>query len=102
MIVVPVLTLFLRRLLPQVFSGLYEVRSRGFYSCGASGSAGPTVNDALPQVHPERVVAGALIEDPAWLRDESFDLDLIGFDATDLEPSPARADGEAGSDDAED
>jgi hypothetical protein len=34
--------------------------------------------------------------DPAWLRDESFDLDLIGFDATDLEPLLARADGEAG------
>ena len=43
----------------------------------------------------ERVVAGALIEDPAWLRDESFDLDLIGFAATDLEPLLARADGEA-------
>jgi hypothetical protein len=40
--------------------------------------------------------------DPAWLRDESFDLDLIGFDATDLEPLLARADGDAGSDDAED
>ena len=53
-------------------------------------------------VRRERVVAGALIEDPAWLRDESFDLDLIGFAATDLEPLLARADGEAGSDDAED
>jgi hypothetical protein len=65
-----------------------------FCSCGASGSAGPTVNDALPQ---GAGVAGALIEDPAWLRDESFDLDLIGFAATDLEPLLARADGEAGS-----
>jgi hypothetical protein len=35
--------------------------------------------------------------DPAWLRDESFDLDLIGFDATDLEPLLARTDSEAGS-----
>jgi hypothetical protein len=35
------------------------------------------------------------------LHNESFDLDLIGFDATDLEPSLARAGGEAGSDDVE-
>ena len=38
----------------------------------------------------------------AWLRDESFDLDLVGFDATELERLLAIADGEAGSDDAED
>ena len=38
----------------------------------------------------------------AWLRDESFDLDLVGFDATELERLLALADGEAGSDDAED
>jgi hypothetical protein len=44
----------------------------------------------------------ALIEDPAWLRDESFDLDLTGFDVTDLKPLLACADGDAGSDDAED
>jgi hypothetical protein len=37
-----------------------------------------------------------------WLCDESFDLDLIGFDATELERSLALADGEAGSDDVED
>jgi DNA modification methylase len=38
----------------------------------------------------------------AWLRDESFDLDLIGFDATELERLLAIADGETGSDEAED
>jgi hypothetical protein len=26
----------------------------------------------------------------SWLRDESFDLDLIGLDATDMEPILAR------------
>ena len=42
-------------------------------------------DDAVPQADRERVVAGALIqEELAWLRDESFDLDLIGFDATEL------------------
>jgi hypothetical protein len=51
----------------------------------------------------ERAVAGALIqEELAWLRDGSFDLDLIGFDATELERLLALAHGEAGSDDAED
>jgi hypothetical protein len=60
-------------------------------------------NDAVPQADRERVVADALIqEELAWLRDESFDLDLIGFDATELERLLALADGEAGSDDAED
>jgi ParB/Sulfiredoxin domain len=34
----------------------------------------------------------------AWLRDESFDLDLIGFDATEIERLLAIADGEAESD----
>jgi DNA modification methylase len=38
----------------------------------------------------------------AWLRDESFDLDLIGFDATELERLLAIADGEATSEDADD
>ena len=38
----------------------------------------------------------------AWLRDESFDLDLIGFDAMELERLLAIADGETGSDGAED
>ncbi len=38
----------------------------------------------------------------AWLRDESFDLDVVGFDATELERLLAIADGEAGSDEAED
>jgi ParB-like chromosome segregation protein Spo0J len=38
----------------------------------------------------------------AWLRDERFDLDLVGFDATELERLLAIADGEAGSDEAED
>jgi hypothetical protein len=60
-------------------------------------------DDAVPQADRERVVAGALIqEELAWLRDESFDLDLIGFDATELERLLALADGEAGSGDAED
>jgi DNA modification methylase len=43
-----------------------------------------------------------LAEELAWLRDERFDLDLIGFDATELERLLALADGEAASDDAED
>ena len=43
-----------------------------------------------------------LAEELAWLRGESFDLDLVGFDATDLERLLALADGEAGPGDAED
>ncbi len=43
-----------------------------------------------------------LAQELAWLRDESFDLDLVGFDATELERLLALADGEAGSDAAED
>ena len=35
-----------------------------------------------------------LAEELAWLRDERFDLDLIGFDATELERLLALADGE--------
>jgi DNA modification methylase len=38
----------------------------------------------------------------AWLRDERFDLDLVGFDATELERLLALADGDAASDEAED
>jgi DNA modification methylase len=38
----------------------------------------------------------------AWLRDERFDLGLIGFDATELERLLVLADGEAASDEAED
>ncbi|MGH6897694.1 MAG: site-specific DNA-methyltransferase [Geminicoccaceae bacterium] len=38
----------------------------------------------------------------AWLRDERFDLNLIGFDATELERLLALADGEAASDEADD
>jgi DNA modification methylase len=38
----------------------------------------------------------------AWLRNESFDLDLVGFDASELERLLALADGEAESDGAED
>ena len=38
----------------------------------------------------------------AWLRDERFDLDLVGFDASELERLLALADGEAASDEAED
>ena len=43
-----------------------------------------------------------LAEELAWLRDERFDLDLVGFDATELERLLAIADGETGSDEAED
>jgi DNA modification methylase len=43
-----------------------------------------------------------LAQELVWLRDESFDLDLIGFDATELERLLALADGEAESNDAED
>ena len=43
-----------------------------------------------------------LAEELAWLRDERFDLDLIGFDASELERLLAIASGEIGSDDAED
>jgi DNA modification methylase len=43
-----------------------------------------------------------LAEELAWLRGESFDLDLIGFDATEIERLLALADGKAGSADAED
>jgi DNA modification methylase len=43
-----------------------------------------------------------LAEELAWLRDERFDLDLVGFDATELERLLAIADGEAASDEAED
>jgi ParB-like nuclease domain len=39
-----------------------------------------------------------LAEELAWLRDESFDLDLVGFDATELERLLAIADGETTSD----
>jgi DNA modification methylase len=42
-----------------------------------------------------------LAEELAWLRDERFHLDLIGFDASELERLLALADGEAPSDDAE-
>jgi DNA modification methylase len=43
-----------------------------------------------------------LAEELAWLRDERFDLDLIGFDATELERLLALADGDAASDEADD
>jgi len=38
----------------------------------------------------------------AWLREERFDLDLVGFDATELERLLAIADGDSASEDAED
>ena len=38
-----------------------------------------------------------LAEELAWLRDERFDLDLVGFDATELERLLAIADGETAS-----
>jgi hypothetical protein len=43
-----------------------------------------------------------LAQELAWLRDEHFDLDLVGFDATELERLLALADGESESDGAED
>ena len=43
-----------------------------------------------------------LAQELAWLRDENFDLDLVGFDATELERLLAIAGGEIGPDDAED
>jgi ParB-like chromosome segregation protein Spo0J len=43
-----------------------------------------------------------LAEELAWLRDERFDLDLVGFDATELERLLALADGETAPDDADD
>ena len=43
-----------------------------------------------------------LAQELAWLRDESFDLDLIGFDASELERLLTLADGDAAADDAED
>jgi hypothetical protein len=43
-----------------------------------------------------------LAEELAWLRDERFDLDLIGFDASELERLLALADGDAGTAEAED
>jgi ParB-like chromosome segregation protein Spo0J len=42
-----------------------------------------------------------LAEETGWLRDEKFDLDLLGFDATELERLLSIADGEVGSDEAE-
>jgi DNA modification methylase len=43
-----------------------------------------------------------LAEELAWLRDERFALDLIGFDASELERLLALADGESESDEGED
>ena len=43
-----------------------------------------------------------LAQELAWLRDERFDLDLVGFDATELERLLAIADGETASEEAED
>jgi DNA modification methylase len=43
-----------------------------------------------------------LAEELAWLRDERFDLDLIGFDASELERLLALADGDAAAREAED
>jgi DNA modification methylase len=43
-----------------------------------------------------------LAQELAWLRDERFDLDLVGFDASELERLLALADGEPDSDRAED
>jgi ParB-like chromosome segregation protein Spo0J len=43
-----------------------------------------------------------LADELAWLRDERFDLDLVGFDATELERLLALAEGEATSEEGED
>ena len=43
-----------------------------------------------------------LAEELAWLRAERFDLDLIGFDASELERLLAIVDGETGTEEAED
>jgi DNA modification methylase len=43
-----------------------------------------------------------LTDELAWLRNESFELDLVGFDATELERLLAIADGEPASEEAED
>ena len=43
-----------------------------------------------------------LAEELAWLRDERFDLDLVGFDATELERLLAIAHGEMASEEADD
>jgi hypothetical protein len=43
-----------------------------------------------------------LAQELVWLREERFDLDLIGFDAGEIERLLALADGEAGSDEVED
>jgi ParB-like chromosome segregation protein Spo0J len=43
-----------------------------------------------------------LAEELAWLRDERFDLDLMGFDASELERLLVLADDEAAGDEAED
>jgi DNA modification methylase len=43
-----------------------------------------------------------LAQELAWLKDESFDLDLVGFEATELERLLALTDGEATSDETED
>ena len=55
-------------------------------------------NDAVPQADRERVVGGVLIqEELAWLRDESFELDLIGY-ASELERLLGLTDGTAPDD----
>jgi DNA modification methylase len=43
-----------------------------------------------------------LAEELAWLREERFDLDLMGFDASELERLLAIADGDSASDETED
>jgi DNA modification methylase len=43
-----------------------------------------------------------LAQELAWLREESFDLDLVGFDASELERLLAIADGDAAAAEAED
>jgi hypothetical protein len=92
---VPVLEVFLAEgSLPQVFGGLDEVKAERFLPVRRAGFGwSHCPDDAVPQADRARVVAGALVqEELAWLRDESFDLDLIGFDATELERLLALAD----------
>jgi hypothetical protein len=70
---------------------LDQVKAERFSWCGAPGSAGPTVRTTQ---FPTRIVSALIQEGRALLHNESFDLDLIGFDATELERLLALALGE--------
>jgi ParB-like chromosome segregation protein Spo0J len=80
--------------LPEVpvirFEHLWEAQKRAYLIADNELALQAGWDDAL------------LAEELAWLRDERFDLDLVGFDATELERLLALADGGAASDEAED